>query len=88
MRTKSSAKKKSIGLDINYKLNWTNHVIQIMIKLQQRIDMLKHLKSKNIQSHIVMYLYKTVLRLLCMHANADWANLIKTDRKLITSRWR
>ena len=37
---------KFLGLDLNYKLTWTKHVDQIVAKMQQRINMLRHLKSK------------------------------------------
>ena len=41
--------------------------------------MLRHLKSKNLKSNFLLYLYKTKVRPLYMYANAAWASLIKTD---------
>ena len=70
---------KFLGLDLYYKLTWTNHVDKIVTKMQQRINMLRHLKSKNIKPNIIMYLYKTMVRPLYMYASAAWANVTKND---------
>ena len=48
--------------------------------MQQKINMLRHLKAKNLESIIIiMYLYKTMVRPLYMYANAAWANLTKIE---------
>ena len=70
---------KFLGLDLNDKLTWTKHLDKIVVKMQQRINMLRHLKSKNIKSNIIMYLYKTMVRALYMYANAAWAKVTKID---------
>ena len=49
---------KFFGLHVNYKLTWTNHVNKIVVKMQQRINTLRNLKSKNVKYNIIMYLYK------------------------------
>ena len=67
------------GLDLNHKLTWTNHVNKIVAKMQRRINILRHLKSKRTKSNIIMYLYKTMVRPLYMYANAAWANVTKND---------
>ena len=41
-----SKKVKFLGLDLNDKLTWTKHLDKIVAKMQQRINMLRHLKSK------------------------------------------
>ena len=70
---------KFLGLDLNYKLTWTRQVNKIVAKTQQRINMLRHQKSKNIKSNIIMYLHKTMVRPLHMYENAAWANVTKND---------
>ena len=70
---------KFLGLDLNYKLTWTNHVNKLVVKVKQRINMLRHLKSKNIKSNIFINLYKTKVRPLYMYAIAAWANKTKSD---------
>ena len=75
----ASKKVKFLGLDLNYKLTWTNHVIKIVVKKQQKINMLRHPKSKNIKPKIIMYLYQTMVRPLYLYANAAWANVTKSD---------
>ena len=70
---------KFLGLDLIYKLTWTKHVNKIVAKMQQIINMLRHLKSKNTKSNNIMYLYKTMVRPLYMYANAAWANVTKSD---------
>ena len=70
---------KFLGHDLNYKLTRTKHVNKIVAKMQQRMNMLGHLKSKNITPNFIMYLYKTMVRPLYMYANAAWANVTKSD---------
>ena len=70
---------KFLGLDLNYKLTRTKHVDKTVAKMQKGINKLRHLKSKNIKSNIIMYLYKTMVRPLYMYANAAWANVTKSD---------
>ena len=74
-----SKKVKFLRPDFNYKLTWTNYVIKIVVKKQQRINLLRHLKSKNMKPNIIMYLYKTMVRPLYLYANAAWANVTKSD---------
>ena len=68
-----------LGLDPNYKLTWKNHVNKTAIKMQQRINKLRHLKPKNLKSNVIMYLYKTIMRPIYMYANAAWVNVTKAD---------
>ena len=70
---------KLLGLDLNDKLTWTKHVDKIVAKMQQRINKLRRLKSKNIKSNIIMYLYKTMVRALYMYENAAWAKATISD---------
>ena len=48
--------------------------------MQKRINMLRHLKPKNLKFKII---YETMVRPLYMYANAAWANVTKTDLKKI-----
>ena len=41
--------------------------------------MLRHRKAKNLKYNTIMYLYKTMVRLLYMYSNAALANVTKTD---------
>ena len=44
----ASKKVKFPGLDLNYKLTWTNHVIKIVVKKQQKNQ---HAKTSKIKKH-------------------------------------
>ena len=74
-----SKKVKFLRLGLNYKLTWTNHVNKIVVKKQQRINLLRHLKSKNVKTNIIMYLYETMVRPLYLYAKAAGANVTKSD---------
>ena len=60
---------KFFGLDLNYILTLTNLVDKIV--------------KKNIKSNFIVYLYKRMVRPLYIYANANWANVTKTDLKMI-----
>ena len=70
---------KFLGLDLNYKLTWTNHVNKKVTKMRQSIKMLRNLQAENIKSNISMHLCKTMIRAFYMYANASCANVTKTD---------
>ena len=47
---------KFLGLVLNYQLTWKNLVNKIVAKMQRKIIMLRHPKSKNIKNNIIYVL--------------------------------
>ena len=71
---------KLLGLHVNDKLTWDDHVTSICLKSAKRLHFLKLLKRAAVSTDDLLYYYKSVIRPVTEYACVVWHSSLSKDQ--------
>ena len=73
---------KYLGLTLDTRLSFKNHVVATQRKCQQRLYILRRLASFNLQPTLLLNLYRSIIEPLLMYCNIIfWPSISETEKK-------